>query len=164
MRLTIQKGLAAKILKCGKYRVAITPERVADVKEAVTAEDIRSLIAAGIIRKKQIQGISRVRARRRIVQKRKGLRTGHGSRKGKAAARQGDKDVWVLRIRAQRSLLKRLKDKKMITTGTFQDAYRKAKGGFFRSQHHIKLYLEERDLFITSKDTTASKSAKTAKK
>jgi|SRR3989344_3761298 len=152
MRLTIQKDLAAKVLKCGSGRVWINPERLADVKEAVTAEDIKSLIKAGLISKKQKIGISRVRARKRLVQKRKGRRAGQGSRKGKATARLPRKTKWIHKIRSQRNLLKELKYQGKITPSTFRLLFQKAKGGFFRSQRHIKLYIGERDLLLKNKN------------
>jgi ribosomal protein L19E len=51
-------------------------------------------------------------------------------------------------VRAQRDLLKRLRDHKLITQETFNSMYMKSKGGFFRSTHHIKLFLKEQELFI----------------
>lgn len=52
------------------------------------------------------------------------------------------------RIRAQRDLLKRLRDHDLIAQPTFNSLYQKAKGGFFRSTGHIKIYLEEQKLFL----------------
>ena len=159
MRLTIQKELAAKVLKCGKDRVWISPERVADVKEAVTAQDILSLVRAGLIQKKQKTGQSRVRARHHLIQRRKGRRSGHGSRKGKATARGDAERVWVNKVRVQRRLLKKLKNAQKISTKTFRELYRKSKGGFFRSERHVKIYLDERDLFLKSKDRDTTQSS-----
>ena len=94
----------------------IDPEKLTEVKEAITKEDIRSLIKDKIIRKKPKVGVSRGRARKKAVQKKKGRRKGAGSRKGKTTARLPRKKSWINRIRAQRKLLQSLKEKEKIST------------------------------------------------
>ena len=47
-------------------------------------------------------------------------------------------------VRAQRTLLKELKEKKEIDAKLYKELYLKVKGGFFRSKRHIQLYLKER--------------------
>ena len=79
-------------------------------------------------------------------QKRSGRRKGYGSRKGKANARAADKLAWKNQIRSQRALLKIMKEKGNITKKVYRGLYEKAKGGFFRSRKHLKLYIEERNL------------------
>jgi ribosomal protein L19E len=49
-------------------------------------------------------------------------------------------------VRAQRELLKRMKEKGLITPAVYKGLYNKSKGGFFRSRKHLKLYIEERHL------------------
>lgn len=143
MKFTTQRRLAARLLKCGQQRIWFDQARLSEIKEAITKKDIRSLIKDLAIQKRPEQGISRGRARNIIAQKRKGRRQGPGSKEGTAYARLPRKRRWIAKIRTQRSLLKALKAKKKITTATFHGLYRKAKGGFFRSRRHIKLYLEE---------------------
>ena len=75
-----------------------------------------------------------------------GRKKGHGSRKGTANARLGDKKKWMSRIRLQRTFLKELKTKNKLTNEVYKDLYRKSKGGFFRSKRHIKLYITEHNL------------------
>ena len=82
-----QRRIAASILKVGENRVYIDPELIWDVELALTREDIKKLIADGVIRAKQKQGISRARAKKRLLQRRKGRRKGQGTRKGKKTAR-----------------------------------------------------------------------------
>jgi len=104
------------------------------------------LISKGAIQIEHTKNKSRARSRLRQQQKKKGQRRGHGTRKGKKTARSPKKDVWVSKIRAQRKLIKRLKEKEKVTPKSYRDLYRKCKGGFFRSIRHIKVYLEERNL------------------
>jgi len=144
MKVNNQKRLAAQILKCSKKRIKFDPDRLSDIKEAITKADIKGLIKDKAIRKVHAKGVSRGRARKRLVQRRKGKQKGQGSRKGSRGARLPRKREWINKIRAQRELLKKLKEKKIIDDKLYRELYLKSKGGFFRSRRHIKLYLKER--------------------
>lgn len=144
--MELQKRLAAQALNCGINRVKFNPSKLKEIKEAITSFDIQRLINQGIIDKHQKKGISRARAKQTANQKKKGRQSGHGSRKGTAAARKNPKTEWVRSIRTQRELLKKLRDKKYVSSEDFKDLYAKAKGGFFRSTQHIKIYIEEQDM------------------
>jgi large subunit ribosomal protein L19e len=146
MKLEVQKRLAADILKGSKYRVKFDPMRLDEIKESITKADIRGLIKENAIFLEQKGGVSKSRSRKRKKQKKKGQRRGHGSRKGTSNARLKDKRKWINKIRLQRKYLKELKQKNLISTRTFRQTYLKAKGGFFRSKRHIKLYLNEKGL------------------
>ena len=147
MRLTGQRRIAAQLLKCGKNRVWFDGKRLSEVKEAITKSDMRSLIRDLAVQKKPEQGNSRYRARKHLVQKKKGRKQGPGARKGKRTARLPKKRAWINKIRPQREILKALNKKGSISSTTYRTIYKKAKGGFFRSRRHIKLYLEEHKLF-----------------
>lgn len=143
MNLTHKRRIAASLLKVGSKRVWFNPERLADIKEAITKEDIRNLVKDGGILIKQKRGISRFRIRARLAQKKKGRRQGPGTRKGKATARLPRKTEWINKIRKQRKFLKLLKSKKAISPKIYRNLRQKIKGSFFRSKRHLKLYLEE---------------------
>ncbi len=145
--MKLQKRLAAKLLKCSPHRIRFDTEKLAEIKEAITKFDINRLINQGIIRRIPVQGIGKFHTRHIMGQKRRGRRVGPGSRKGTANARANDKLQWMRLVRTQRELLKRLRDNKLITHETFNTMYEKSKGGFFRSTRHIKLFLEEQELF-----------------
>ena len=53
----------------------------------------------------------------------------------------------MARIRVQRVLLRDLREKELIAKVIYRKMYDKARGGFFRSQRHLKLYLQEQGLF-----------------
>jgi large subunit ribosomal protein L19e len=146
--MELQKRLAAEVLNCSPKRVRFDPEHLTQIREAITKFDIGTLVNKGFISKVQKQGISRARAKKLQIQRRKGRKTGHGSRKGLASARLNPKMVWIERARAQRGLTKRLRAKGLITNESFKTIYAKIKGGFFRSTHHIKIYIEEQDMII----------------
>ncbi len=144
MNLEYQRRIAARIFKVGLQRVWIDPEKASEVSEALTAEDIRNLVKSGAIKILPKKGNSRGRFRKILKQRLKGRRKGHGSRSGKAGARQDTKQSWVKRIRAQRRYLREVKSR--LREGAYRDLYRKASGGFFRSVSHIKLYIEKNNL------------------
>ncbi|MFZ0830543.1 MAG: 50S ribosomal protein L19e [Thermoplasmata archaeon] len=139
--LSNQRRMAATLLKCGQGRVWIDPSRQEDLADAVTRKDIRGAIKAGVIQRLPIQGTSRGRARQHAEEVRKGRHQGPGSRKGSPISRVTKKGRWMRRIRAQRSLLAELREKKTIPPAVYRSFYQKAKGGMFRSRAHLLLNL-----------------------
>lgn len=146
MDLSLQKRLAAQVLKCSPSRVIFDVDSLADIKEAITKVDIKGLIKNGLIKRSAIRGISNFRSRKIKTQKKKGRQKGHGSRKGASGARLRKKLAWVMLVRNQRDLLKLLKKKKLLDSMTYRQLYNKSKGGFFRSRRHLHLYIEEHGL------------------
>ncbi len=144
--MELQKRLAAQVLGCGPRRIRFDPERLSEIKEAITKFDVARLIKKSAIYRVQAKGISTVRAKKRKQQKRKGRRSGHGSRKGKANARLNQKTQWINSVRTQRDLIKKLRENGIIEKTDFRALYNKAKGGFFRSTKHIKIYIQEQDM------------------
>lgn len=140
--LSNQRRLASLLLKCGENRVWIDPTRQEEIVDAVTRSDVRTLIKMGAIKRKAIQGTSRVRARRHAAEVAKGRHQGPGSRKGTPASRVTGKERWMHRIRAQRDLLRGLREQKKLPRGVYQKFYRQAKGGMFRSRAHLMLNLK----------------------
>ena len=147
MRLGNHKTVSAKMLGVGKSKVWFDPEHTSEVKEAITKQDIRNLIRKKVIQSRPDLGHSRVRARKRLTQRRKGRQQGAGSRKGSAQARLARKTAWMYQVRSQRTLAKELKSKNLVSVQTYRDLYSKIKGGYFRNKRHIKLYLTEHKLF-----------------
>lgn len=152
MRLSTQKRIASVILKTSHKNIWMNPEKISEIKEAITKEDLRSLIKQGIIKKLPKKGHSRGRARKILKQKRKGRRRGPGSLKGKKYARLKRKRGWINKIRSQRNYLRSIKERKLIDTQTYRKLYSMSKGGFFRSRNHIKLYMGEHGLLKDEKN------------
>jgi len=146
--MELQKRLASQILDCGPRRVRFDPSKLEDIKKAITSFDMRRLIAQGIVYKIQKKGVSRARAKQTHGQKVKGRRSGHGSRKGKVTARLNPKTRWVRAVRAQREVLRSLRENQVIDNAGFKSLYAKVKGGFFRSTKHIKIYIKEQNLIV----------------
>jgi len=116
-------------------------DRLEEIAKAVTKDDIRVLINGKAIKSRQIRGISSGRKKLNAKQKEKGRRRGHGSRKGAKYARLPKKDRWIRTIRPIRTYLRSLRDEKQIDSTTYRKYYRKAKGGEFRSKHHLQTHL-----------------------
>ena len=133
-----QRRMASSILKCGENRVWMDSDRTDEIAKAVTRGDVKILINGGAIKSKQIQGISRGRKKFNQKQKEKGRRKGHGSRKGAKFARMPRKERWIKTIRPIRTYLRQLRDDKSIEKSVYRKYYRKAKGGEFRSKHHLR--------------------------
>ncbi len=151
MNLSNQKRVSADLLGVGKGKVWFDIDRLDDIKEAITKADLKKLIAEKAIQKRPDAGNSRVRARKRIIQRRKGRQKGKGSFKGKASAMLGRKEKWMILVRGLRSFISELKEKELIENKTYRELYLKIKGGFFRSKRHVKLYLNEHRLFLEKK-------------
>lgn len=140
--LANQKRLSASILDVGVTRVWMDPERLEDIATAITREDLRKLVEEGVIKRRAVVGISRGRARARDIKRAKGHRKGHGSRRGAAGARTPKKGRWIRKIRAQRKVLKAMRDdEKTIDAHNYRILYRKAKGDEFRNVAHLKSYI-----------------------
>ena len=146
MNLSVQKRIASQVLNCGLNRVWLDTERSEEISMAITREDIRKLIHRGLIKKKPEKSISKVRTRKRTLQRKKGRRKGYGKRKGTANARNSKKGRWMQRIRPLRRELKKMRDTRYIEKNIYRSLYRMAKGGAFRSVSHLTTYMEEHDL------------------
>lgn len=147
MKLRNQKRIASEVLKKGTKKIKFDPTRLADIKEAITRADIKGLVLDNAISAEPVRSTSRSRARKILVQKRKGRKTGKGSRKGVITARLSKKENWINHVRKQRQFIQELRDKNLISTKVYRMMYSKVKGGFFRSKNHIKIYLTENRLF-----------------
>jgi len=141
-----QRRIAARVLKIGENRVKIDPELIWDVELALTREDIKKLIADGVIRAKQKKGVSRARANQRMLQRRKGRRMGYGTRKGKKTARRSRKQAWITKVRPLRRYLKGLRDAELINRRDYRRFYLRVKGNSYRNLRHLKLALSEADV------------------
>jgi large subunit ribosomal protein L19e len=147
MNLNAQRRMAAEILKCGANRVYFDPYLGEEIAMAITREDIRNLIKEGIIQKRYKKGISNYRKKIRHQRKKRGLARGLGKRKGTKHARLPKKKAWIRRIRPIRKELKKLRERKLITTPTYRKLYKNAKGGMFNSVSQLNRYIKDKELF-----------------
>jgi large subunit ribosomal protein L19e len=145
------RKIAAEMLKCGESRIRM--EMTKETEEALTREDVKSLIRTGLVWKVQKKGTSKFRTKVAYRQKKKGRRTRMGSRHGTYNARSGPKKRrWIKSIRSLRRLLKELKDNGQIEHKTYTEFYPRIKGGEFRNKKHILTYLDDHDLLKQRKE------------
>jgi len=155
MDLKSQKKIAAKILKCGVSRVRLTADK--SVEDALTRNDIRDLIQKGLITKVQKKGTSKSYSKNRTAQKKRGRKSGFGSRAGTMKARTKNPKIhWLRKVRPLRRMIKELRDSGIINRSDYTKIYRKIKGGFFRDKKHLISYLKTNDL-IKRPDKTKTK-------
>lgn len=136
------KEVVARLLNVPKSRVVIKQEALSELEEAVTRGDIRSLLKEGLIEVKPKKGNSRGRWRIKHEKRKAGRRRGKGSRKGTKKARGAvGKEVWVPKIRKIRRFLNTLKHRGVIDKATWRRLYKMAKGGYFDSLAHLRMYI-----------------------
>ncbi|MGI0057563.1 MAG: 50S ribosomal protein L19e [Nitrosarchaeum sp.] len=142
VNLKAKKRLVARVTGVGIHRVKFDSDHLDDVADAITRENIRSLITAKKIKIKSIVGTSRGRAHTKKAQKNK-RGTTQGSKQGRKGARVGKKEVYVAKVRALRRLLKIAKDRKELTNPEFWILYKKVGGNTVRNKAHLRTLMEE---------------------
>ena len=155
MDLGKQKKLAARTLGISTKRVKFVTDSAdarRNLKEIISRDSVRDLVEDGTIKKLAVKGNSRTRANKILEQKKKGRRSGHGSRKGTINARFKSKAKWMIKIRALRALLKTFKEQGRLDTKTNRDLYQKAGGNFFRNKRHMLLYIQQNNLLREGKN------------
>jgi large subunit ribosomal protein L19e len=145
--LTSQRRLASRILKVGKNRVWINPDKIEDVESAITREEVRKLVHEKTIAASPIKGVSRGRAKVIQAKKRRGRRKGPGSKSGTPRAVISKKEAWMTKIRSLRRKLRELKANRTITEGTYRELYMIAGSGRFASIADMERYAKAHDMW-----------------
>jgi large subunit ribosomal protein L19e len=144
MELKTQRRLAAKILKVGKYRIWINPDKISDISETITKNDIRKFINSKDIKASPKKGSSKHRARKIKEQKKKGRRKGPGKRKGSKHATISRKRIWITKVRALRIELRKLKKEGKVKESEYRKFYKLIKGGTVKDKAYLRLIIKKR--------------------
>lgn len=131
MKLDKKKTIAARVLNVGKDRVWFNPERLQEIKEAITRQDIKDLIAEKVIKIKDIRGGKKKEKRKTR------RRAGRISRKIKIARK---KTTYVNKIRKLRKYLKIKRTEGKIGSAEYRKLRNYAKSGIFKGLKHLKEY------------------------
>lgn len=142
VNLKAKKRLASRVTGVGVHRIRFDSDHLDDVADAITRENIRSLITANTIQIRPFTGTSRGRAQDKKDQKNK-RGTKQGSKQGRKGARVGKKEVYVAKVRSLRRLLKIAKDRKDLTNPEFWALYKKVGGNTVRNKAHLRQLMEE---------------------
>ena len=134
MNLIKKKKLAAESLKVGKNRIVFNMENLAEIKEAITRQDIRGLKEEGVITIKPIKGRKKIKRRK--------TRRGPGKIKKTVNKR---KQVYVKITRKLRYYIKCLKERGVVDRELYLKIRKKIRMRDFRSKASLKEYLKSID-------------------
>ena len=131
MQLNKKKVLASKVLGVGKERVVFSKEHLAEIKEAITRQDIADLHNSGIISIKQVRG------RKKVVRRKNRRRTGKVKKKVNKS-----KQEYSAQTRRLRSTLKSLLRLGKIDKEKYSEGRKMIRAQRFKSRRHLKEGLE----------------------
>ena len=126
MKLERKKELAARSLGIGKTRLVFNPERLDEIKEAITKQDIRDLLNNRAIIIKEIKGRRKVRVRK--------MRRGVGSVRKKVLNK---KTRYVKLTRKLRSNLSQAR-KKGMSREKYIQLRKEIKASAFKNLAHLR--------------------------
>jgi large subunit ribosomal protein L19e len=127
MNLRAKKNLAAKTFGVGKERIAFVNERIEEIKEAITKQDMRTLQKDGAIIIKEIRG--------------RGKNPSKSRKKGKGNIRKRvntQKKDYVILTRKLRRFLAEKKKKGEISREEIKKIRKKIRNKLFKSKSHLK--------------------------
>lgn len=132
MKLEKKIALAARTLDVGKNRIILNTNRLSEIKDAITRQDIRDMVSDNAISVRPIKG------RRKV--KRRALRRRIGSIKKKTANK---KRKYILLTRKLRKYLGELKRKNLVTRDSYYQLRQEIRASRFRSKSHMKEHLAQ---------------------
>jgi large subunit ribosomal protein L19e len=127
MNLNTKRRLAARALGVGVNRIRFNNERLSDVQEAITKQDIRDLVADGALSVREVRGRSASKGER--VRRRAGS-VKHHVKPGKT--------TYVMFVRKMRAYLAEMRKQKTITSAQFTQLRKELKGRHINSKTHLK--------------------------
>jgi len=144
MRQEKVRAMAAEILNCSRNDVWFDPKQADKVKGVMTREDVRGLVKEKVIMKSRGNSQSRARARVQQAKRKKGRKSGLGKRKGTRKARSEKKPRWMISVRSQRKMLRRLRKEnpKAVSKSGYRRLYKRIKGGYFKGKNYLKAVVE----------------------
>jgi len=132
MQLAKKKALAAKVLKVGKNRVVFAVGHEAEIKEAITRQDILDLNKSGAIQIREVSG------RKKIVKRR------HRRRIGKIKKKVNKKkQEYVKLTRKLRTFARYLLKTGEVDKDKHKEIRKRIRAKKFRSKRHLNESLGE---------------------
>ncbi len=130
MKLEKKKELASKALGVGKNRIIFNTQRLQDIKEAITKQDIRDLVNDKAILIREVKG-------RKVIE-RKNNRRRHGSVRKKV---KNTKEKYILLTRKLRSCLFELRRTDSTSKEEYLRLRKQIRAGMFKSKSHMKEHI-----------------------
>jgi len=127
MNLRKKKQLIARTLNIGIGRIAFNPERIDEIKEVITKQDVREMVKSKSIIIKEIKG-----KRKKIKEKKRK----HGG-KIKKKIREGKK-TYIRLARKLRAYLKELKNQGKISKEDYKKTRKQIRAKMFKSKAHLR--------------------------
>ncbi len=125
--LTSRRELAAKTFNVGKNKIFFENSRISEVKEAITKQDMRDLLADGAIRIRENSGRKQKPERR--------TRKGPGKIKMTIGTRKTD---YMILTRKFRRYVKELRNQGKLDKEKYYDLRKKIKSKMFKDKAHLK--------------------------
>lgn len=132
MKLENKRELIARVLGIGKARILLNKERLAEIKEAITRQDIRELAKDNAIIIKEIKGTKK-------HQKRKTRRRAGSKKKNP----KNSKRTYIILTRKLRKHIASLRRLGEIDREKYQKLRKEIKARVFRSKAHLKERLSQ---------------------
>jgi len=127
MKLEKKKAFAAKVLGVGQDRIVFNVTKLADIKEAITRQDIRDLVAQKAINIREIHG------RRTILKSTSRRRMGSVHKRVRNSKRE-----YIIITRKLRAFVAHLRIQGKITDERFHKLRREIRARAFHSLSHMK--------------------------
>ena len=131
MKLDLKKNLAANTLGVGKSKVVFNTDRLEEIKEAITRQDIKDLVSSGAIMVKENKG------RRKNVKRKHRRRQGSIKKKVKRK-----KQEYVKTVRKLRNYLGELVKHGTLDKEKNRELRKQIRNRRFRSKRQLKEHLE----------------------
>jgi len=130
MDLSKKKKLAEKTFNVGVDRIIFLESRLAEIKDAITKQDIRDLQKSGAILIKNKKG-------RKTIERKKGRSTGNIRKKSRKRKKE-----YIIITRKLRAYLKSSGKEGELTKEYLKGIKKKIRNRDFKSKAHLKEYLE----------------------
>jgi len=127
MQLEGKRELAARTLKVGKARIIFNRERLGEIKEAITKQDIRDLLSNKAIRIKEIKGKKKKPTRK--------TRRRAGSIKKTVNVRKRN---YMTLTRKLRAYISELKKQEVLNSKECDKLRKEIRNSLFKSKAHLK--------------------------
>ena len=127
MNISKKKDLAMRTLGVGRERIIFLDSRMDEIKEAITKQDIKDLLADGAIFLKDIRGKKKIVKRKR--------QRGPGKVRKKVNTRKQD---YVILTRKLRKHIAEMKKRGELTAEESREIRKKIRNKFYRSLNHMK--------------------------